>query len=60
MPELGELVPHAGQMCRVVGITYREGGLYKLEQPDGGVLDDVKLVPRTETQMRPRLVKGDW
>lgn len=57
----GDRVFHQGLDCKVLAVTYREGGLCKLERPDGSVLDDVKLSPRVPEAARPKLVsKGEW
>lgn len=42
-PRAGDHVTHQGLPCKVLAVTYREGGLCRLERPDGSVVEDVRV-----------------
>lgn len=42
-PRAGDHVTHQGLPCKVLAVTYRDGGLCRLERPDGSVIEDVRV-----------------
>jgi len=50
-PRAGDHVTHQGLPCKVLAVTYREGGLCRLERPDGSVVEDVRVETPTSSEV---------